>query len=264
VKQYSREELFELAAAYAVGATTQEESAAVEAALPTSPELADEVASFREAATVMVQQQSMQPSASVRSKFLEGISQSKTAALPLTAPPRPSRMPLIAMGFALAASIIFAVTYKLENSQLLQREADLADRLAVAEGEAQKRHEQLNSILEADGTLRLVHLRTIGADQGPGIQFYWNEKQRRGMAHAFRLKPAPTGRAYQLWLIVNGKPVSAGVFNSDADGHALFMGVELPATAAGVTDVLVTEEPVGGSPGPTTTPFMGGKVTAPQ
>jgi hypothetical protein len=63
-------------------------------------------------------------------------------------------------------------------------------------------------------------------------------------------------------LLVDGKPVSAKVFNSDPDGHALILDIELPPSPEGVTDVLLTEEPAGGSPGPTTAPFMGGKMRA--
>jgi anti-sigma-K factor RskA len=78
------------------------------------------------------------------------------------------------------------------------------------------------------------------------------------MLHAFRLKPAPAGRSYQLWLIQDGKPVSASVFDADPDGHALVEDIAIPASAAGVTQVLLTEEPAGGSPLPTTQPFLGG------
>ena len=94
--------------------------------------------------------------------------------------------------------------------------------------------------------------------RGPGIQFFWNAKQQRAILHAFRLQPAPAGRSYQLWLIADGKPVSAAVFNSDPDGHALVENIQVPPTPNGVTQVLLTEEPAGGSPLPTTKPFVGG------
>jgi anti-sigma-K factor RskA len=96
--------------------------------------------------------------------------------------------------------------------------------------------------------------------KGPGIQFFWNERQQKGIAHAFRLRPAPAGKSYQLWIIRDGKPESVKVFNSDPDGHALVEGLTLPAKAAGVTQVLLTLEPAGGSPLPTTTPFVGGTL----
>jgi anti-sigma-K factor RskA len=268
VKTYTREELLELAAAHALGATTAEESAAVEAALATSPELAAEVASFREVATAIAGQQAMKPSPSVRAAFLDRISASKHATI---APP--PQTPVVHgsrwLPIGLAAAVTFAVAMGAWNLKLQTdvvargRQADsLAQQLALASGDAEHRHHQLNTILEGEKDLYLVHMKNIDTVTGPGIQFFWNQKQRRGLLHAFRLKPAPPGRAYQLWLLVDGKPVSAKVFNSDPDGHALVLDIDLPSSPQGVTDVLLTEEPAAGSPGPTTTPFVGGKMRA--
>ena len=81
------------------------------------------------------------------------------------------------------------------------------------------------------------------------------------IAHVFRLKPAPDGRDYQIWALVDGKPVSLSVFNSDADGRALVQEFTLPGTIAGVSAVLVSVEPKGGSVQPTTTPFLAGNFS---
>ena len=117
-------------------------------------------------------------------------------------------------------------------------------------------------VLEGERDLVVVHLKSADSLAGPGLQLFWNRKQQLAMGHAFRLKPAAAGRAYQVWFIVGGKPVGVSVFNSDPDGHALFENFTLPAGLDGVTDVLVTEEPAGGSPQPTSTPFIGGRVSA--
>lgn len=268
MKTYTREELFELAAAHALGSTTAEESAAIESAMATIPELAAEVASFREVATSIAPQQPMKPAPSVRAAFLDRISESKNATIPVPLPVS------VATGsrwapIGLAAALTFAVAMGAWNVKLQRdvvasgRQVDsLSHQLVLASGEAAHRHNQLNTILEGEKDVFLVHMKNIDTVTGPGIQFFWNQKQHRGLLHAFRLRPAPAGRSYQLWLLVDGKPVSAKVFNSDPDGHALVVDIELPSSPAGVTDVLLTEEPAGGSPGPTTTPFVGGKMRA--
>jgi anti-sigma-K factor RskA len=122
------------------------------------------------------------------------------------------------------------------------------------------REHTLNSLLEAEKDLHVVHLKAADTIAGPGIQFFWNEKQHMGVAHGFRMRPAPAGRAYQLWIVRDGEPVSVGVFNSDPDGHALVEGLDLPPTSAGVTQVLLTVEPSGGSPRPTTQPMLRGTM----
>jgi len=260
MKNYSREELFELAAAYALGATSPEESAAIEAALATSPDLAAEVASFRDVAVSIAEQSAVTPSSAVREQFLKRIGDSKSAAIPVQKVVE-RRIPA-GLVMLLAASIVLAAGLAYRNGQLMKELRTQRVSLDSATAQEQKIHDDLNHIFTAERDLRIVHLKSADTAAGPGMQVFWNLKERVGIAHAFRLKPAPTGRSYQIWLLVKGKPVSVKVFNSDPDGHARIENLDLPASAEGVTDVLVTEEPAGGSPGPTTTPFLGGKFPA--
>ena len=64
------------------------------------------------------------------------------------------------------------------------------------------------------------------------------------------LDPLPPGQTYQIWLIVDGTPVSAGIFDVQPDGSARLNGEPLPGFEGTVT-VAVTVEPEGGVPQPT-------------
>lgn len=68
-----------------------------------------------------------------------------------------------------------------------------------------------------------------------------------------------SNRTFELWLIpAAGNPVAAGTFRSDADsGEAVYVYQGQTANAAVVA---VTVEPEGGSPQPTTTPFIVSKL----
>ena len=94
--------------------------------------------------------------------------------------------------------------------------------------------------------------------QAPSARLFWSPSRRRVVMAVFHLAPAPAGRTYQLWAIAQGKPVSIGIFNTTPDGRAV-SAMTLPA---GLSFELtaVTEEPAGGSPQPTQTPFLIGKV----
>src|SRR5207237_2968007 len=70
MSRLSRDELFDLAAAYALGATTPEESAEIEAAMPTSPQLAAEVASFREVTAELAKIKTVAPSPAIRERLM--------------------------------------------------------------------------------------------------------------------------------------------------------------------------------------------------
>ena len=74
-------------------------------------------------------------------------------------------------------------------------------------------------------------------------------------AHLPRLE---SNRTFQLWLIpAAGNPVSAGIFRSDADSSAVYV---YPGQTSNAATVAVTVEPEGGSPQPTTTPFIASKL----
>lgn len=71
---------------------------------------------------------------------------------------------------------------------------------------------------------------------------------------ASNLPPAPAGRIYEMWLIPKGgKPVPAGLFQSDDSGSAVHL--REGSVDTGVT-VAVTLEPESGSEQPTTTPLF--------
>lgn len=68
------------------------------------------------------------------------------------------------------------------------------------------------------------------------------------------MEPAPDGSVYQVWVIADGPPVSAGFLPVDDDGSG---AANLGAILAGGQTVAVTVEPDGGSPQPTSGPVFG-------
>jgi anti-sigma-K factor RskA len=90
---------------------------------------------------------------------------------------------------------------------------------------------------------------------------FWNRASNQVVLVAFALPPAAPGRTYQLWGIASGKgqkPVSLGTFNTSANGEVR-LSVTVPAGLQ-IAVGAVTEEPAGGSPQPTTTPFLVGQL----
>jgi anti-sigma-K factor RskA len=62
-----------------------------------------------------------------------------------------------------------------------------------------------------------------------------------------RLRPAPSGKTYEAWVIANGMPVRAGTFQSGGDTSVLALGHAVPNGAK----VAVTLEPKPGVDQPT-------------
>jgi len=62
------------------------------------------------------------------------------------------------------------------------------------------------------------------------------------------------GKTFELWVIpATGKPVPAGTFDTKGDSTAVYL---YNGSTAGAAAIAVTIEPDGGSPQPTTTPFI--------
>jgi len=73
---------------------------------------------------------------------------------------------------------------------------------------------------------------------------------------ASNLTPAPAGKIYEMWIIPKGgKPLPAGLFQSQSDGSAMYLrkgAVDVATTGA----IAVTLEPEAGSQAPTTQPLI--------
>ncbi len=232
--------------------------------MATDPELAAEVASFRDVPAMLATAESVTPSPALRGALLAAAAAAPQGARP-DAAPGPQRVPnapSVARRWApmlAAASLVIAALVGADGLRA-RRELDRVRSTNIALAEQLERRERtLNAMFMGERDLYLVQVGAKEEATGPGVQFFWNAREGRGVAHVFRLARAPEGRDYQIWALVNGKPVSLVVFNSDAEGHAIVDIDGLATSVEGVTDVLVSVEPKGGSPQPTTAPFLGGK-----
>ena len=248
------ESIRELAAGFALGALTAEETRTLAAAMARSPELADEVAEYREVNALLALAVAERPDPSVRQRLLDHTSAAKV--VPMAG--RQSRsVPFLAV--ALAASAMIAVGLGARVLSLNEAVKRDAVSLAAANDRLAQRERTLNTLLMAESDLTVVQLTTAGA-QAPGIQFFWNRRSSMGVLHAFRLPPTAAGKVYQLWLIRGGVAIPSATFNSGADGDALVQAFELPA-GGGFEAAAITVEPAGGSQKPTLPIFLVGKVS---
>ena len=111
------------------------------------------------------------------------------------------------------------------------------------------RDEQRLAVLQQAG-MRVIQLRGNQKAPNSDVFVYWNTKTRQVSVDINSLPTLPATQQYQLWSLVDGKPVDAGVFESDttSPGQAL----QLLNRPVGRADAFaVTVEKRGGSPSPT-------------
>lgn len=76
----------------------------------------------------------------------------------------------------------------------------------------------------------------------------------------YGLKPPPAGRTYQLWFVVDGKPVSVATFSGTQGSKVEFASDNMPHDTNAVA---VTLEPAGGMPQPTGPQILQGDQMTP-
>jgi len=249
----------DLAAAYALGALDAPEAKAFEELLARDAELAREVAEYREVAALLaLAEPASSPPDGLRARVLAG-----APSQPISAAPS-KQAGFNWMPWALAAALLLAAWMgagrarlgaRLDEAYALlsRRDTMLAERDTLLE--VQQR--TLDALL-APG-VELYQLTATG-DPVPGVQLFWDRKRNRAIIHSFGVKPLPDDRTYQLWFIQNGKPVPSVTFRPAADGRAQVESIEVPS-GAGVTAAAITEEPLGGSPQPTSAIYLVGKLS---
>jgi hypothetical protein len=87
----------------------------------------------------------------------------------------------------------------------------------------------------------------------------WNQQVSRGMFYVNLLPPVSAEKNYQLWVIGDRGPVSAGVFYPNPQGSAVVTITRIDGPAQGALQFAVTIEPRGGVPQPTGTMVLAGK-----
>ncbi len=101
-----------------------------------------------------------------------------------------------------------------------------------------------------DTTFKLLRLKGTEKTPDAGLTIAWNPKSKKVMIDLVDMKLPTTDEAhqYQLWAIVNGKPVDLGVFSKPGVDTADMVEMKSVALAQAFA---VTREPMGGSKNPT-------------
>jgi len=245
----------ETAAAYALDALDASERAEFESMLANSEEAQQDVAELREVVSLLAYSApAVAPPASLRARVLSEAQQVRPIVAARRAPNasvvRRSGVYLL-LAASIVGMIVIAGRYARERDARLSL-ASTADSLRQV---VASRDVMINALLAPEVTT----VKLSSTDRPPSARLYWNRTTGQVILAAFQLPPAREGRTYQLWGIAKGgTPVSLGTFNTLPTGE----GRHVAVAPSGLTISVgaVTEEPAGGSPQPTTTPFLVGQI----
>jgi anti-sigma-K factor RskA len=275
----------ERAALYAIGALTGDERVSFETHLKTCLECGAELLTLRPAVDALAQAvPQVDPRPELRDRVMAAaLSQSRpqTASAVLRAARRQARVaakrPAPTRWLALAAMLLVTIGLAAYATTLRNRVARLEDQLdaALAQSSAlQARVTKAERTLagtqtqleSAQGQLAVVtapdstRVALAGQKDTPTASGRADWSPTRGLAISVsNLPPLLPMRDYQVWLLTNGKPVSAGLLPRDAaDGRTVVLMA--PPNAPAPTGIALSEEPQGGVDQPGNRIYLVGQI----
>lgn len=229
---------------YALGELSESERLVVERNLAQYPELRAELSAIEETMEVFLMNAARKPGARVKEKIFASIR------------PEAKVVSVSMWRYATAASVLIALTASIMAYNFYynwkRSEGSLAELRALNEQVARD-YNQVNQrlgdietqmqVVNNPAFERVVMKGTANAPEALA-SIYWNKTSQEVYLSVQNLKALAQDQQYQLWAIVDGKPVDMGVF----DTSTALLKMKTTGKAAAFA---VTIEPRGGKSSPT-------------
>lgn len=158
---------------------------------------------------------------------------------------------------ALAVILLVALIVQWRNTRVLEtRNQQLLHELDRERAESAQAR-AIAELMKDPGAMRITLMSTNSHPQ-PMAHVICTPQNGRVLLMAHDLEPLGPGKMYELWLLpMSGKPVPAGMFNSDAKWAAEMYHTGLPEYVE-AKGFAITIEPAEGSAAPTSAPVLMG------
>lgn len=261
LKTYIESGILEL---YVLGQLNAQEEAEVEAMAAKHPEIKQELEAIEIAMEQYAQQHAVMPDHDIESKILAQISptpiQKDSPVVPLNYAPYEAKIKTLRIALTACASLLVVSGVVLYNTH--SKLGNAKEQIAILSIEKEQYTTTVNYIKQSNADLqkianmvanpawKIVQLAGTKMDPNAKMVVYWDtSKQDVIVDHSkMQLPPNDAEHQYQLWALVNGKPVDLGVFDVKADSSKILIDMKAIANAQ---TFAVTLEVRGGSPTPT-------------
>lgn len=228
---------------YVMGVADPQEVAELEQLKLAHPEIAAAIAECERWFSAVAEWNAVPPPAAIEQRVFDSINEPESRDVKVP-PAQVKKFP----AYLAAASLIFCLLtaglaiyfYKSYRQQLEVGKTLLAEQQKL--GAQLEQLQQNMAILSAPGLVRVSLAGTKGHESNL-VTLYWEPQTKNVYLITNKLPQAPQGYQYQLWALVNGKPVDAGLLNNCEDLCLLKPVQEAQAFA-------ITLEKAGGSPVP--------------
>jgi anti-sigma-K factor RskA len=244
---------------YATGLTSTEETLQVQQWAKQHPEVAAELSAIESGLEVYAKAHAIQPAVVVKEKVISHISANKKAKVVSLNNNVRSVAPF--WKYAAAASIILFVSSAIINVSFYNKIDETAKNLDQAQqslASLQQSNEEMkgsNESMKQDmGVVQSkysepVVLNGIGVAPNAVAKIFWMKNTGEVYIDPSNLPDVPSDKQLQLWAIVDGKPVDAGMIITASNGQKF--KIQKMKSFGKVDAFAITIEKKGGSPAPT-------------
>jgi anti-sigma-K factor RskA len=241
--------------AYALGELSEKERSEVEKNLALYPELREELAQIEAVQESLLLKAAITPRTAVKEKLFAQIDeQPKGKVITLESSSSGYMWKWVAAASVTIALISSYLAYdyraKLATTQTALDDAiALNQRMASQYNQVNDRIDKIKSKLTITGDPSFQRIVMAGTPNAPDAKayVYWNESTQEVYLDIKNMKALAQENQYQLWAIIDGKPIDAGVF----DGNLAEGLLKMKPISKGAVTFAVTVEPRGGKPSPT-------------
>ncbi len=256
VEQYIQSGILE---AYALGACNTAEQAEVERMAAAYPEVKTALDAIFADLEKMAFAGAVPPPPALKDRIMEAIAQAQTVGQEQPAPSTASKgspLWLWLMALFILAQGVLVIYLSTQLFKAKRQMTETEQRMADCESRQQQQLQAAQSQLAllADPATRLVRISPLsGRSETWQLALYHNPTNAKTLLHLATLPPAPAGKDWQLWAIVNGVPQSMGVIALQNQAQPL-LNVPFVAQAEAFA---ISLEPAGGSTLPTEVVALG-------
>jgi hypothetical protein len=141
------------------------------------------------------------------------------------------------------------------RASLQAAQAERGVRLAAVDSLRATLEDRDRMIANLTGAQVAVMTMASQSPTSPTGRMFWDQAHNAWTLVAHRVPMPKSGRTYQLWLVTPTAKINAGTFMPKPNGEVM-MQATMAMPADSLAAVAVTDEPMGGSPQPTTAPMM--------
>lgn len=257
---------------YVLGLATPQEAAEIEDLIKKYPEIKAEIQAIETALEEYAFDNAIEAPAGLQDKIWEKIKEGETGNIkelkikPISDTVEPFEAPMKVSFWnnylRIAASVLLLLSV-LGNIYLFGKWKNTQKELVLALTDnstlAQQTKYSNDNLREIENILSNPDVQAVkmNATSPDGTAYglaCWNKKTNQVYLFKPNLPSIPSEKQYQLWALVDGKPVSAGMIDMNKTAQSF-------TNIANVQAFAISLEPKGGSPQPTTTPLTLGKLS---